>query len=320
VLEGVREWHHKVSRSLDIYVERLAGHQKVQAVVQHPTVQRVWKFSQENKIFDIFCRFLITSYFLNMAYHNVDVYFNYNNGNESIGIFTLLRVPFAIAYLFNFKPNITGAALCVISGFDSLYIFRNQLLHRFVITELIVKKLAIFGSCLLLVVELFKGKLVFSGVVDPDAGSKKTTKQSVVILIARLLISSLFLYIGIVEIDRQIRTAGHWYSFSGQTAHRRPEGDGHDQIFFKLVQFLFCLPIIFGYQSKFFAICTSVSLILEALLQWNFIGVHIQNWKYYPIHARDHFFTNLGVAGGLLLLYGFGAGAYSLDSWLKKRE
>mmetsp|Transcript_23310 Transcript_23310/g.31843 ORF Transcript_23310/g.31843 Transcript_23310/m.31843 type:complete len:156 (-) Transcript_23310:61-528(-) len=151
---------------------------------------------------------------------------------------------------------------------------------------------------------------------------KKTTKQSVLILISRLMISSLFLYIGLVEIVRQIQTIGHWYSVSSTgKAFRRPEGDGHDQMFFKIMQFAMCAPIAFGYQSKLFPVLLSTALILEALIQWNFLfGAEIPNWRYYPIHARDHFFTNLGVAGGLLLLSDFGAGAYSLDSWLKKRE
>ena len=100
----------------------------------------------------------------------------------------------------------------------------------------------------------------------------------------------------------------------------RPDGDGHDQIFFKLVQFLLCTPIAAGYQSKVFPVLLSLALIFEAFFQWNFIGVTIPHWTYYSVHARDHFFTNLGVAGGLLLLSDVGAGAYSLDSWLKKRE
>ena len=321
VADVVRELHHKANRSFDLYVERMVAHPQVQVVLKNPVVQKGWDFCVRHRVFDAFCRFLIASYFLNMAYYNLDVYFNYNpHGNESLSIFTLCRVPFALAYLFNYRADFAGAVLCTFAGMDSFLIFQNQIVrHSFVITELIVKKLAIFGSCLLLVVEFFKAKLHFAETPDPDAGLKKTAKQSVVILMARLLISSLFLFIGVVEISRQIQTAGHWYSSSSSHTNR-PEGDGHDQLFYKIIQFLFCIPIIVGYQSKVFALLLSVSLIFEAITQWNWIGVEIQNWKYYPIHARDHFFTNLGVAGGLLILFGIGAGAYSVDSWLKKRE
>jgi uncharacterized membrane protein YphA (DoxX/SURF4 family) len=321
VADVVRDFHHRANRSFDMYVERTMAHPRVQVVLKNPHVQKGWDLFVRYKVFDVFCRFLITSYFLNMAYYNLDVYFNYNPHNtESLSIFTLSRVPFALAYLFNFRGDFAGAVLCTFAGLDSFLIFQNQILrHSFVITELIVKKLAIFGSCLLLVVEFFKAKLHFSETPDPDAGLKKTAKQSAVILVARLLISSIFLFIGIVEINRQLQTAGHWYS-SSSSHHARPAGDGHDQIFYKIVQFLLCIPIIVGYQSKLFALLLSFSSILEAFTQWNWIGVEIQNWKFYPIHARDHFFTNLGVAGGLLLLFGIGAGAYSVDSWLKKRE
>mmetsp|Transcript_23310 Transcript_23310/g.31842 ORF Transcript_23310/g.31842 Transcript_23310/m.31842 type:complete len:235 (-) Transcript_23310:344-1048(-) len=179
IADSVREWHHGFTRSIHIRYERLTAHHRVQSFIRHPTVQSVWKFYQEKKIFDIFCRFLIVSYFLNMAYYNLDIYYNYNfSGKESISFFTLSRVPFALAYLFNYRVNVTGTALCIFSGFDSLMIFSNQFRSgHYVVTELIVKKLAIFGSCLLLVVELFKGKINFSaGVIDPDAGTQKNNE------------------------------------------------------------------------------------------------------------------------------------------------
>jgi len=39
--------------------------------------------------------------------------------------------------------------------------------------------------------------------------------------------------------------------------------------------------------------------------------------RQYKSHVRSHFFTNLGVAGGLLLVQTFGAGIYSVDAILK---
>lgn len=41
--------------------------------------------------------------------------------------------------------------------------------------------------------------------------------------------------------------------------------------------------------------------------------------RQFQLHVRSHFFTNVGVAGGLLLLQTFGAGKYSVDGILKKK-
>mmetsp|Transcript_14024 Transcript_14024/g.39853 ORF Transcript_14024/g.39853 Transcript_14024/m.39853 type:complete len:333 (-) Transcript_14024:37-1035(-) len=327
MLEQVRMGHERVARRVNLRLEEAASHPRIQAVVKHPRVREAWQFAQKHNLFQVISRVMLGLYFLNMAYYSVDLYFNYNFGDtEGIDWLSLLRVPVAICFICNYKPELTGPALVLFSGWDCLRIFRHQV-HRWytnntvIVNELMVKKMAIFGSCLLAIVEQFKGKITFTGDIDPNAGTQKNKKQSVILLLARLFICSLFLYIGLLEVGRQIHTVGHWYSTaSGGTAYRRPEGDGHDQIFFKVLQLFLSVPILLGYNSSLSSVLLSSSLVLEAVTQWQFIGVNIPNWKYYPIHARDHFFTNLAVAGGLLFLSGFGAGMYSLDTWLKKRE
>ncbi len=42
--------------------------------------------------------------------------------------------------------------------------------------------------------------------------------------------------------------------------------------------------------------------------------------RHYAAHVRLHFVTNLAVCGGLLLLQGFGAGRYTVDELLKKKD
>lgn len=42
--------------------------------------------------------------------------------------------------------------------------------------------------------------------------------------------------------------------------------------------------------------------------------------RHYAAHVRSHFVTNLAVSGGLLLLQGFGAGRYTVDEMLKKKD
>eukprot|EP01052_Picozoa_sp_SAG31_P033692 SAG31_NODE_3842_length_3824_cov_1.823356_3_plen_56_part_00 len=41
---------------------------------------------------------------------------------------------------------------------------------------------------------------------------------------------------------------------------------------------------------------------------------------FYKMHAREHFVVNVSVAGGLVLLRSFGAGKYSVDELMKKRD
>lgn len=43
------------------------------------------------------------------------------------------------------------------------------------------------------------------------------------------------------------------------------------------------------------------------------------SWSY-AAHVRLHFVTNLAVAGGLLLLAGFGAGRYTVDNLIKAKK
>ena len=42
--------------------------------------------------------------------------------------------------------------------------------------------------------------------------------------------------------------------------------------------------------------------------------------RQYQQHVRSHFFTNVGVAGGLLLLQAFGAGKYTVDALMNKKS
>jgi hypothetical protein len=55
------------------------------------------------------------------------------------------------------------------------------------------------------------------------------------------------------------QTGGHFYSLQNEGhAHARPDGDGHDQIFFKLLQLVLSLPVLFGLQVR-----TRVAVLLN---------------------------------------------------------
>ncbi len=59
-------------------------------------------------------------------------------------------------------------------------------------------------------------------------------------------------------------------------------------------------------------------LVIEAFVAWSWWTSVLSLG--YVIHAREHFFVNVGTAGGILLLSFVGAGKYSVDELLKKKE
>jgi uncharacterized membrane protein YphA (DoxX/SURF4 family) len=213
---------------------------------------------------------------------------------------------------------------------DAAHITYNQLYvwlvhgHELYINELMVKKFSMMGSVLMIVVNdpYFKTTIdhtskAFSGLVLQDQPKYKiTARLSVALLLVRVLISSLFLFVGYGEIKRQIEWSSGFDH--GGHVHRRAEGDGHNNMWPKLFEFALTLPFVIGFKTRYAASAIALCLVLEALIYWNFwstlLGVG------YSIHARDHFCVNVGVAGGLLLLQSFGGGAYSVDELLKKKE
>jgi uncharacterized membrane protein YphA (DoxX/SURF4 family) len=68
----------------------------------------------------------------------------------------------------------------------------------------------------------------------------------------------------------------------------------------------------------------ATSLVLEALYAWSWwkIPGNPDSFSHHrrAIHYREHFVTNVATAGGLLLLQKIGAGKYSVDELLKKKD
>jgi hypothetical protein len=75
----------------------------------------------------------------------------------------------------------------------------------------------------------------FAGILmDKSADPKETMAQrrSGVLLVARILISGLFLFVGVTELKRQLAPATHDDGHGHKHAHQRPAGDGHDEVGF----------------------------------------------------------------------------------------
>ena len=170
--------------------------------------------------------------------------------------------------------------------------------------------------------------------------------------------STLFLFVGYTEIKRQMDATVT--DSSGNIHRRRASGDGHDSMVPKLIEFALSLPFTVGLKSKTTARCLAGVLILEALTSWvwfyspvralgeyscsmaalprqtSLAARHVPHvrsinrvtavalaWQLnigYRIHAREHFMVNVGVAGALIMFAYIGAGKYSVDAYMKKRD
>ena len=130
------------------------------------------------------------------------------------------------------------------------------------------------------------------------------------VLAARLMMASLFGYVGLVDMLRILR--GH--------VHDPP--DGHDVLWPKVVEFLLVLPFLLGFKTGPVSQALAACLVLEAMTAWTYWREQTQDIPslYHSIHSKDHFATNIAVAGGLLLLQHDGGGKYTLDSYLKKKD
>lgn len=141
-------------------------------------------------------------------------------------------------------------------------------------------------------------------------------KTSILLLVARVLIAGLFIFVGFGEIKRQL-AGGIVHK---DHVHKRPPGDGHDQLWLKVAEFTIALPFLFGLKTTLMSLLLGVSLVLESLIYWRYWSESaLSIGGAYALHARDHFFTNFGVAGGLFLLQYIGPGKYSVDELLVKK-
>lgn len=79
------------------------------------------------------------------------------------------------------------------------------------------------------------------------------------------------------------------------------------------------VPFSVGFKMQWVSRLLAATMIAEAVTCWDFWLPIWPSWQY-AAHVRSHFFTNLGVAGGLLLLQHFGPGRFSVDAVLKSKK
>eukprot|EP00879_Flechtneria_rotunda_P029116 GHRR01031384.1.p1 GENE.GHRR01031384.1~~GHRR01031384.1.p1 ORF type:complete len:122 (+),score=34.65 GHRR01031384.1:363-728(+) len=112
--------------------------------------------------------------------------------------------------------------------------------------------------------------------------------------------------------------AAKFASNAGGQRHHYGRPDPHDN-YWMLLECLLGIPLAFGLYTTRVTRWLCLVLLVEAFTQWGWWGGGMPSWHYRQ-HVRDHFFTNVSVAGGLLLMQSFGAGVFTVDSLLAKQE
>ena len=126
--------------------------------------------------------------------------------------------------------------------------------------------------------------------------------QDAVVLLARLLLATIFVGGGLAE-DRELRRVAGYMAASGVSGRLLP--------LVILTELGGGLCVLFGLLARYAGVALAGFSLLTALFFHRNFGDGEQ---------VIHFMKNLAMAGGFLLLAAFGAGGWSLDAWLKGRR
>ena len=223
----------------------------------------------------------------------------------------------------------TAAVVLLWEAWDSAHQIWTQLamllLYGQQPSELALKRLAIMGCATLVLASSVRESkaassyagLLLGGVGGEAGGGRRlpSARKSAVLLLGRLLLTALFAYVGITQVQRIV--ARDYILFQHTPHSQLWERDGHDNNWL-LLEFALALPLGIGLWTGPVARLLAGTLAAEAATCWQF-------WRDWPTasyaaHVRLHFVTNLGVAGGLLLLASFGAGRYTVDRLLALKK
>ncbi len=119
-----------------------------------------------------------------------------------------------------------------------------------------------------------------------------------VVVLARILLSVMFIYAGFGKLMDISGTAG-WFGSIGLPAPTIVA------VLVGLLEFVGGLAILVGFQTRIVALALAVFTIAATLIAHTNLADQVQ---------QLFFLKNLGVAGGFLLLFAFGAGSLSVDA------
>ncbi|MEW5297614.1 MAG: hypothetical protein WDW36_000813 [Sanguina aurantia] len=190
-------------------------------------------------------------------------------------------------------------------------------------TELMTKRLALIGATLLLVAHSLRGTAVerrYTGLLAADERRPEGRAKSIALLVGRLLVALLLLFAGASQLSR-VANRG-WQLLNPPADLSKPNHygvpDAHDNSWV-LLQLALALPMALGWKTAEMCRLLSWSLVAEALTCWPFWAWYWPSW-YYAAHVRVHFFSNLAMAGGLVLLQCMGTGTFTIDQALQRKN
>jgi putative oxidoreductase len=129
------------------------------------------------------------------------------------------------------------------------------------------------------------------------------TNTSIVPLAGRLLISTIFIFSGLSKIP------GHAAMVGFAASKGLPAADLAIWLA-AAVEILGGLSILLGFQARIAAWLLFLYLIPTSVVFHNFWAMQGMD----KMDAQAHFFKNVAIMGGLLVVATFGAGAYSIDA------
>jgi putative oxidoreductase len=141
-----------------------------------------------------------------------------------------------------------------------------------------------------------------------DTEHIQVAERSGTMLVGRILLATIFVASGLNMLAHVDATAGHMASAGVPAAHPLAIVAG-------LAQVLGGLAVVFGFLTRVAAIGLILFLIPTTLIFhhfWNLTGAEQQQ-------QLVNFLKNLGIIGGLALLFAHGAGAYSIDRRLRRQ-
>ena len=181
--------------------------------------------------------------------------------------------------------------------------------------ELTLKRLAMLGCTALVLTHGFQERSLkvpnFGGLLPGEAPRERggASARSGPLIFGRVMVGLLLLYSGINQVTRVVARDLNVFRGAGDFS------DGHDNNWL-LIQSALVAPFLLGFHTEVVSRLLALCLVLEALTCWPFWSTPQGEDRE---HIRLHFFTNLSVSGGLVLLQSLGGGRFSVDAILKQQ-
>ncbi|MBJ7448786.1 MAG: DoxX family protein [Parachlamydiales bacterium] len=130
-----------------------------------------------------------------------------------------------------------------------------------------------------------------------------TRGQNAAILIGRVLISLIFLVVGIYKVT-------HWHEMTDYLDAVKIPMPYASLLLATIIELLGGLMLLLGYKARFGAFVLLIFLIPTTFIFHSYWNVHSAAYS----TQMMMFWKNMAIAGGLFILLGTGAGSWALDN------